>query len=130
MYCNYSKDKFGNELTFIIPSCINYTEEEANELLLLAKTGAEIKEETLPIFIFENGLSITEDIYLYLIEHGWKAQQARQILPNALKTEVVMTGFVDDWKHFFGLRCAPNAHPDMQVLANKLKELFKQNNYI
>ena len=62
--------------------------------------------------------------YLGLLDMGWKPQQARSILPNALKTEVVMTGFMSDWEHFFELRCAPNAHPDMQVLAIRLKEML------
>ena len=61
---------------------------------------------------------------------GWKPQQARQILPNALKTEVVMTGFVSDWEHFFELRCAANAHPDMQVLAKDLYRQFEEKGLI
>ena len=80
------------------------------------------------LFIYH--LLTCEHRYLSLLDMGWKPQQARQILPNALKTEVVMTGFIDDWEHFFDLRCAPNAHPDMQVLANQLKEQFEQNKLI
>jgi thymidylate synthase (FAD) len=58
--------------------------------------------------------------YLNLIENGYKPQQARQVLPNALKTELVMTGLLSDWIHFFELRCAPSAHPDAQKLAKEL----------
>ena len=65
-----------------------------------------------------------EHRYLSLIEMGWKPQQARQVLPNALKTEVVMTGFISDWENFFELRCAPNAHPDMQKVADELHKKF------
>ena len=65
-----------------------------------------------------------------MLDNGCKPQEARAVLPNALKTEVVMTGFISDWKHFFNLRCAKNAHPDMQYLANKLKKQFEDNNYI
>lgn len=57
-----------------------------------------------------------------LIDSGCKPQEAREVLPNATKTEVVMTGFEDDWNGFFKLRCDKAAHPDMQKLANELKE--------
>ena len=80
-YCNYSKDKFGKELTFIKPS---WWKEEDNEVA------------TLYIQPWRN----IENCYLTLIENGIKPQDARAILPNALKTEVVMTGFESDWDHF------------------------------
>lgn len=78
-------------------------------------------EESL--FIYH--LLTCEHRYFALLDMGWKPQQARQVLPNALKTEVVMTGFVSDWKYFFDLRCAPNAHPDIQAIAGVLKEEFE-----
>ena len=106
-YCNYSKDKFGKELTFIKPS---WWKEDDNEVATLY---------TQPWRNIEN-------CYLTLIENGIKPQDARAILPNALKTEVVMTGFESDWDHFFELRCAKAAHPDMQKLANELKEQFHE----
>lgn len=59
-----------------------------------------------------------------LIESGWKAQEARAVLPNALKTELVMTGFATDWPHFFELRCASNAHPQARELAIPLYDEF------
>lgn len=107
-YCNYSKDKFNNELTFIQPSwslAPNSTKDHTGEEFILM-------------------LEAIENSYLYLIENGWKPQQARQVLPNALKTELVMTGFESDWIHFFELRCSKAAHPDAQKLANELKELM------
>jgi len=104
-YCNYTKDKFGNELTYIIPSWLENTNDSVKRLFL-------------------DSLSTAENRYMEMLDNGCKAQEARAILPNALKTEVVMTGFVDDWKHFFELRCAPNAHPDMRKLANKLREII------
>ena len=133
-FCNYSKDKFNNELTFIIPSWLNLNPGE----YLLGRDGHGnrfiegdgyyydlsdgLSEE--PAFIYT--LWQAEKGYFTMLDLGWKAQQARQVLPNALKTEVVMTGFLDDWQHFFELRCAKNAHPDMQILANQLKEQFKK----
>ena len=111
-YCNYSKDKFGNELTFIKPSGIEkYTSFNKHDGV-------------------DNYLKLCEDLYMSLLDQGWKPQDARAVLPNCLKTEVVMTGFLSDWEHFFDLRCAPNAHPDMKYLADKLKEEFISREYI
>jgi thymidylate synthase (FAD) len=111
-YCNYSKSKFGEELTFIAPS---------REMDALSQD------------VFESCLSDVESHYMSLIELGWKAQEARAILPNALKTELVMTGFISDWKHFFKLRCHSTAHPDARALAIPLKDefnkLFINSNY-
>ena len=110
-YCNYGKDKFDNELTFIHPSW----------------SLAKMNEEDHRGDRFIDTLYEIEKQYLYLIENGWLPQQARQILPNALKTEIVVTGFESDWKHFLDLRAegavgAP--HPDMRKLAVELKELM------
>ena len=131
-YCNYSKDKFGNELTFIIPSWLElnegrYTREVTDDGIEISGDGylcnvsEGFDEESL--FLFH--LLSCESRYMKLIDSGWTPQQARSILPNALKTEVVMTGFEDDWEEFFKLRCAPNAHPDMQVLARQLRDMMK-----
>ena len=69
-----------------------------------------------------------------LLSEGWKPQQARAVLPNALKTELVMTGFVSDWKHFFLLRSNKygkgGAHPSASELADPLYEEFIKRNYI
>mgnify|MGYP002287017810 CR=1 FL=1 len=70
-----------------------------------------------------------EETYLKLLDSSWKPQQARAVLPNSLKTELVMTGFVLDWKHFFELRCASNAHPQAQELAIPLREEFVKREY-
>lgn len=117
-YCNYSKDKFGNELTFIQPCYLNEAE--------LAQYGPYhlVSRNKSPESIFICSLNNAEKDYLTLIESGWKAQEARAVLPNALKTELVMTGFVTDWPHFFELRCASNAHPQARELAIPLYEEF------
>ena len=98
-YCNYSKDKFGHEITYIQPCWEMQKDEE--ELFLLQ-------------------LEQAQNAYNALISSGWRPQQARAILPNALKTELVMTGFESDWKHFFELRCDAAAHPDARKLALEL----------
>ena len=108
-YCNYSKSKFGEELTFIAPS---------REMDALSQD------------VFESCLSDVESHYMSLIGLGWKAQEARAILPNAIKTELVMTGFVSDWKHFFKLRCHSTAHPDARALAIPLQDKFIELNLI
>ena len=123
-YCNYSLNKFGNELTFIQPCYLNEVE--------LTKYGSYylINRNQSPESIFICNLTNAEKDYLALIKLGWKAQEARAILPNALKTELVMTGFVSDWEHFFKLRCATNAHPSAKELAIPLKEEFIKRGYI
>lgn len=127
-YCNYSKDKFGNELTFIIPCWTNLPEQEYGDMTnpKIFNRGSVNGIET----DFVNSLRIIEFNYLRLINDGWNPQQARQILPNALKTELIMTGFVSDWEHFFSLRCAPSAHPQARELAIPLEEEFKSLNLI
>lgn len=111
-YCNYSKDKFNNEITFIQPSW-NYF-----------KTACYMGIDNFDGDIFERALRDAERRYFELIEKGWKPQQARQVLPFAVCSPLVMTGFESDWEHFFELRCSKAAHPDAQKLANELKELL------
>ena len=123
MYCNYSKDKFGNEITFIIPCWLDW-EEQVIHKGDFEKSGS----GSVDSGVFINSLLNSENSYLYLLKEGWKPQEARAVLPNALKTELVMTGFVSDWDHFFELRCSNAAHPDAQYLANTCKDLIKNNN--
>ena len=107
-YCNYSnKDKFGNEVTFIEPCWYNTS-----------------KSNDLADEYFINSLEDAEWLYFNLLDNGWKPQQARAVLPNALKTELVMTGFASDWRHFFELRTPANAHPQARELAIPLREEF------
>ena len=108
-YCNYSKDKFGNELTYIQPCWLGDMNTRVHDVLL-----------------YKDSLKYIEHRYFELINEGWKPQQVRSILPNSLKTELIMTGFISDWKHFFHLRCAPGAHPQAQEIAIPLKEEFRQ----
>ena len=77
-----------------------------------------------------NSLKQCECGYLNMLSGGYTPQQARQVLPNALKTEINMCGFVSDWKRFFTLRDNPHAHPDMQVLIKPLHEEFINNEII
>ena len=112
-YCNYSKNKFGQELTFIEPAWEFPSSNIVNT-----------RER------FEAMLEEAEANYMELITLGFKPQEARAVLPNALKTEIVVTGFIDDWKHFFELRCDNAAHPDIRKLALDLQKQFTERNLI
>lgn len=104
-YCNYSKNRFGGEITFIKPTWW----EDMDEI---------DKED------WNDYLSNAEQYYINLIDkRGWKPQEARQVLPLALKTELIMTGFESDWEGFFKLRCSGAAHPDAKKLADELHKL-------
>lgn len=110
-YCNYSKDKFGNELTFIIPTW--YKGDAASN-----DKECHMQAE------YEANCYDVEHSYLRMIKWGATPQEAREILPLGLKTEIVVTGFEKDWEHFFDLRCDSAAHPDIQKLANELRETW------
>ena len=147
-YCNYSKDKFNNEVTFILPCWADslalqevkgtvVTSDDFGKLIgeyyyhLNGKEAPYFKTwEITPERNFIASLQIAEQLYLELLNQGWKPQQARAVLPNALKTELIMTGFINGWKHFFDLRCATNAHPQAQELAIPLREEFVKKGYI
>lgn len=131
-YCNYSKDKFGNELTFIKPcwfdsSLIDDTGHwDANTFYRMPTQP--VREEA-----FLGTLLSVEDSYFDLLECGWKPQEARAILPNSLKTELVVTGFVSDWEKFFDLRARGTTgapHPQAKELAEPLMKEFITRKYI
>lgn len=105
-YCNYSGDKFGNELTFIKPC---FWHEDDENYLLWKKT-----------------LEVIEQNYMALIKNGAKPQEARSILPNSLKTEIFMTANLREWRHFLKLRTSPRAHPQMREVAVKIYKILKE----
>lgn len=130
-YCNYSKDKFGNELTFIKPCWLNIEERHYTwkETFVdrYIDTSSPVEDQYIA------SLLIAEQDYLGYLKQGWTPQQARAILPNSLKTELVVTGFTSDWNHFFDLRArgitgAP--HPQAKELAEPLMKEFIARKYI
>ena len=127
-YCNYSQDKFNNEITYILPSWCNY--EEGDYGIISNPKRKNVGNPDGVFHEFVQSLLESEHRYSNLLRDGWKPQQARAVLPNALKTELYMCGFVEDWEHFFELRCAANAHPQARELAIPLKEEFIKRNYI
>lgn len=105
-YCNYSKNKFGSELTFIKPLFWG----ENSELYKIWKEDMQHAEET----------------YMQLIAKGAKPQEARSVLPNSLKTEIVITMNLREWRHFFRLRTSNAAHPQMREVAIMILQEFKE----
>ena len=125
-YCNYSLNKYDNNVTFIKPCWIkedipNISVDRAYEIL---HDRDYLDEPISPEYKFCYSLLIAEDMYLSLLKDGWKPQEARAVLPNACKTELVMTGFASDWQHFFELRDDNSAHPQAQELAHPLHGEF------
>lgn len=133
-YCNYSKDKFGNELTFIEPCWLedyNYKDNTYNQLFIDSLKFAEAHyldllkkwDDKIPDKRYKTGFR----------NNPWTPQQARAVLPNALKTELVVTGFVSDWNHFFDLRARGTTgapHPQAKELAEPLMKEFIARKYI
>ena len=166
-YCNYSKDKFGNELTFIIPCWldipegraywhdgINYrvgsTEENPFGESVNFKAWVNKKSNYVEVCDYIQALDSAEEAYFRLMDkwenrvadrryttgfkgNPWTPQQARAVLPNALKTELVITGFTSDWNHFFDLRARGTTgapHPQAKELAEPLMKEFIARKYI
>ncbi|MDR2657979.1 MAG: FAD-dependent thymidylate synthase [Oscillospiraceae bacterium] len=105
-YCNYSKDKFGGEITFIKPRFWN--------------------EDSERYRIWLDAMRNAQDAYLALLRLGASPQQARGVLPNSLKTELVVTMNLREWRHFFRLRADKSAHPQMRELAKPMLAEFKR----
>lgn len=126
-YCNYSKDKFGNEITFIIPTWMD-TIKDGDTFSYDTHIEEWQKSEDANTSNFLQSIAWAEKNYLTLIHNGWKPQQARQVLPFSVHSPLVMTGFESDWKGFFDLRCDKAAHPDAQYLAKMLLTKFNDLN--
>ena len=110
-YCNYSKDKFGKEITVIDPS------------IMFNMDSNEITERQRYQF-WKEAMEKVESTYFYLLDLGAAPQEARSVLPNSLKTEIIMTARNYEWFHFFELRCDPAAHPQMREVAIPLYHQF------
>lgn len=107
-YCNYAKDKFGNEITVIEPVGLNEGMREA----------------------WIKGIEACEKAYFEMLENGATPQIARSVLPNSLKTEICITASIEEWKLIFDLRCPPQAHPDCRAIMNPIKDYFIMKGYI
>ena len=108
-YCNYIKDDFGSEITFIIPKCLD--------------------GESAAYDAWKDTMKYCEDAYFKLLDIGLTPQEARAVLPNSTKTEVVMTANLREWRHFFKLRALGTTgkpHPQMLEVTIPLLEDFKR----
>lgn len=104
-YCNYSGDKFGNEITVIRPCFWDESSDQMKE--------------------WQSAMRMAENHYFALLRQGATPQEARSVLPNSLKTEVVMTANLREWRTIFRLRCSPAAHPQMrEVMIPLLKQFY------
>lgn len=103
-YCNYSKGKFGSQITVIEP------------FFFLDTDSYEAWKEAC---------SLSEKYYFKLLSLSCSPQEARSVLPNSLKTEIVVTFNLREWRHFFKLRCSSNAHPQMRQVTIPLLKLFQ-----
>mgnify|MGYP001602139841 CR=1 FL=1 len=108
-YCNYGSGKFGNEITVIDPCFWRISNFQVDSKMILWRQAMENAEK----------------IYLLLIEHGATPQEARSVLPNSLKTEIIMTMNLREWRHFLTLRTSKAAHPQMREIANMILSEFK-----
>lgn len=105
-YCNYNKDKFGSEITVIKPF--------------------EINEDTKEYDLWKEAMQNVEKSYMAMIENGSKPENARGVLPIDIKTEIVITTNLREWKHIFKLRTSKAAHPSMRELMIPLLKEFKE----
>lgn len=142
-YCNFNKDKFNNEITFIIPYWSSL--KEAKYVYWDGDYVEDTTPESLPHTILKHVVGDNDDVFLsvcenaelcykQLINSGRTPQEAREVLPLCTKTELIMTGTIEQWKGFFKLRSplygATGAHPQAAELADKLYIQFKEKNYI
>ena len=106
-YCNYSNEKFGRAITVVEPSYL--------------------RKNPDAYMVWQGACNLAESAYFILLDLGHTPQEARAVLPNSLKTEVMMTANIREWRHFLKLRCAPAAHPQMREVAlMALKLLYEQ----
>jgi len=142
-YCNYSKDKFNHQIVYVKPSWldiptgdvywydginwrIQYGENPSDTLSINNNNMPEDKAAAVSAYF--DTLDKAEKTYSRLIRLGWKAESARDVLPNALKTEICVTGFEDDWKHFLDLRyrgTTGKPHPDIYKIAKEIHEILE-----
>lgn len=140
-YVNYVKEKFGGCITFVTPHWIDTSdvpdllvqqaEARADEILAPHNFWWRLKHlfkkpkylSDIELYLTSN--AVCEKVYLELVSRGKRQQDARIVLPNGTKTEIIMTGFVSDWIHFLNLRSVGTTgapHPDMKIIADQIKE--------
>lgn len=143
-YCNYSHDKFDNNVQYVKPVWISDTDidfvPKVENLGILQELIGDIVSDykhddicycNTPVNIYATAIKFAEMCYHLLIKLGWTPQQAREVLPLATKSDVVYTKFEDEWEHFFNLRLygtTGRPHPNMEVCAKLIYSVFMANN--
>lgn len=126
-YCNYSKHKFGNDVTFIKPCWLDIP---LGDYGIASLPGDNIVGLTRETMDFIDSLLDAEDYYMTLLGEGWTPQQARSVLPLGIKSELISCGFEDAWKNFFYRRDAKDAHPMAQEIAKPMHKEFIERGFI
>ena len=116
-WCNYTKEKFGGHITFIIPPHLSINHGIYSHDYEIQAIGKE--------FLWLHHMLACETAYNQAIQSGWKSQEARGLLPIDLKTEIIMTANLTEWKHVFKLRTDEAAHPQMREIMIPLYNEFK-----
>ena len=141
-YVGYNKDKFGGEITIIVPEWVkarindiaSYDRNDDLAQIPYAEALMDKRvEDDTSIVTWKSAQYISENYYMRLIELECKAEEARGVLTNDCKTELVMTGFISDWEHFFDLRSKGTTgkpHPDIKILADTLYLEFINKGYL
>lgn len=146
-YCNYAKDKFGNEISINLPTFLD-PETEFRDSVWCDGAEHELTFENMTKMLVEQDFDFETDVDYWLYANlacewvymnltvgcGWPAQQARTVLPLDTNTTLVHTAFISDWEHFFWLRAEERSnnkpHPDAMYLAAKLKKMFQERGYV
>lgn len=130
-YCNYSKDKFDNQIKISEPLFLDKCTKSYDSTTIIQSYLKDFKyDDATPIDYWIAACEFAEYCYMGMINSGATPQEARSVLPLSTQTEVYYTAFIDDWKHFFNLRCSEAAHPDIKFLAKSLEQQFKEINLI
>ena len=130
-YCNYDKDRFGNEITCVIPCyCSDLIEGNSYDLSICEYGLIQAENLSKKSVKWVESMCQAEQDYIDLLNNGCTAQEARDVLPLGIKSELISCGFEDAWNNFFYRRCDNAAHPMARELANKVKDEFIKRNYI
>ena len=130
-YCNYDKDRFGSEIACVIPHyCSDLTEGNSYDLSICKYNLTQSENLSKKSAKWVESMCQAEQDYMDLINDGCIAQEARDVLPLGVKSELISCGFEDAWSNFFYRRCAKDAHPMAREIAIPLQEKFKELNYI
>ena len=113
-YCNYSGDKFGSELTFIIPVWV--TDEDVNSFCIEDSFRSDCKVHGNPAYVWWRTMYDAERNYLTSLEWGWRPEQARELLPNSLSSTIMVTYNLRQWRHVLKQRLDKRCHPQMRYL--------------